>query len=61
MDLILFGPGSTDSTPLPSQLDSQLHSDLLGVGHGVLASSASVDDMMESVDHPPPPETQVHI
>jgi hypothetical protein len=60
MDL-LFGHGSSDSTPLPSQIHSPLHSDLLGVGHGVSGSGASVDDTMEYVDHPPPPETHVHI
>ena len=69
MDLF-FGHGSTDSTPLPTRLHSPLHSDLLAVGHGaeggsvgvrVSGSGASVDDTMESTNHPPPPETQVHI
>ena len=69
MDL-LFGHDNTDSAPLPTQLHNPLHSDLLAFGHGtegglvgvrVLGSGALVDDMMESVDHPPPPETQVHI
>ena len=69
MDM-LFGPDNTDSTPLPSQLHSPLHSNLLAIGHGaeggsvgvrVSGSSASIDDTMESANHPPPPETQVHI
>ena len=69
MDL-LFGHGSTDSTPLPTRLHSPLHSDLLAVGHGaeggsvgvrVSGSGALVNDMMEYADHPPPPETQVHM
>ena len=69
MDL-LFGHDNTDSAPLSTRLHSPLHSDLLAFGHGteggsvgvrVSGSGASVDDTMESVDHPPPPETQVHI
>ena len=69
MDL-LFGHDNTDSAPLPTRLHSPLHSDLLAFGHGaeggsvgvrVSGSGALVDDMMESADHPPPPETQVHI
>ena len=69
MDL-LFGHGSTDSTPLPTRLHSPLHLDLLAFGHGakggsvgvrVSSSGALVDDMMESADHPPPLKTQVHI
>ena len=69
MDL-LFGHDSTDSAPLPTRLHSPLHSDLLAFGHGaeggsvgvrVSGSGALVDDMMESVDHPLPPETQVHV
>ena len=69
MDL-LFGHDNTNSTPLPTQLHSPLHSELPAFGHGVeggsvgvrvLGSGASVDDTMESFDHPPPPETQAHI
>lgn len=72
----------TDSTPLPNQLHTPLHSSLLAVGDcgpeggslgvgvsgndvGVLGQDvdsrgASIDDTMESGDHPPSPETQVH-
>ena len=67
---LLFGHGSTDSTPLPTWLHNPLHLDLLAFGHGAeggsigvkfLGSGALVDDMMEFADHPPSPETQVHI
>ena len=69
MDL-LFEHDNTDSAPLPTWLHNPLHSDLLAFGHGVeggsvgvrvSGSGASIDDTMESVDHPPPLETQVHI
>ena len=69
MDL-LFVHGSTNSTPLPTRLHNPLYSNLLAFGHGaeggslgvrVSCSGALVDDMMEFSNHPPPPETQVHI
>ena len=65
---MLFPLGdSHDSTPLPSQLHSPLHSSLLAVGYGAegglvgvrVSGGASIDDMMESTNHPPPSETQV--
>ena len=65
MDL-LFEHDNPNSAPLPTWLHSPLHSNLLAFGHGaegglvgvrVSGSGALVDDTMESIDHPPPPET----